>query len=193
MNKSTIYNLFYVLIYFFAFATGVAAAEPRSVMPMIIDVNTSQQTELWRITNDGVMGGRSQGRLIFKEDHGVFTGNISLDNNGGFSSVFRYIEQLQSGYDTITVDVEGDGQKYQLRLVIYYNGYRLAYKHDFETLAGERQNLSFNLSDFKATFRGRTINNAPALQSRYIKEVGFLMTKKRPGQFDLSVFSLVFT
>ena len=181
-----------LIIFSLIFASVLAeAVEQRPNTPMIIDVNSSQRAELWRITNDGVMGGRSQGRLLFKPDHGLFTGNISLDNNGGFSSVFRYIEQSQPGLNNISIDVEGDGQIYQLRLVIYYNGYRLAYKHDFKTLAGQRQQLSFDLSDFKATWRGRIINNAPMLQSKYIKEVGFLMTKKRPGKFDLAVYSLL--
>jgi hypothetical protein len=162
-------------------------------LPMVIDIKTAEQVEQWRITNDGVMGGRSKGQLVFEKDHGVFTGTISLDNNGGFSSVFRYLDQLPSGYDLVTIDVQGDGQSYQLRLVVYVNGYRLAYKHDFDTKAGKRQKLSFNLSDFKASFRGRTINNAPSLASQHIKETGFLMTKKRPGKFNLSLFNIVFS
>jgi hypothetical protein len=93
----------------------------------------------------------------------------------------------------VTIDVQGDGQSYQLRLVVYVNGYRLAYKHDFDTKAGKRQKLSFNLSDFKASFRGRIINNAPSLASQHIKETGFLMTKKRPGKFNLSLFNIVFS
>jgi hypothetical protein len=93
----------------------------------------------------------------------------------------------------VTIDVQGDGQSYQLRLVVYVNGYRLAYKHDFDTKAGERQKLSFNLRDFKASFRGRIINNAPSLASQHIKETGFLMTKKRPGKFNLSLFNIVFS
>jgi hypothetical protein len=162
-------------------------------LPMVIDIKTAEQVEQWRITNDGVMGGRSKGQLVFEKDHGVFTGTISLDNNGGFSSVFRYLDQLPSGYDLVTIDVQGDGQSYQLRLVVYVNGYRLAYKHDFDTKAGERQKLSFNLRDFKASFRGRIINNAHSLASQHIKETGFLMTKKRPGKFNLSLFNIVFS
>jgi hypothetical protein len=171
---------------------GLISSENKS-LPMVIDIKTAEQVEQWRITNDGVMGGRSKGQLVFEKDHGVFIGTISLDNNGGFSSVFRYLDQLPSGYDLVTIDVQGDGQSYQLRLVVYVNGYRLAYKHDFDTKAGERQKLSFNLRDFKASFRGRIINNAPSLASQHIKETGFLMTKKRPGKFNLSLFNIVFS
>ena len=42
----------------------------------------------WRITDDRVMGGRSQGKFeITKQDTMRFSGNLSLENNGGFSSV----------------------------------------------------------------------------------------------------------
>ena len=40
----------------------------------------------WRQTNDDVMGGVSTSRMtIDKNGHGVFLGNVSLDNNGGFA------------------------------------------------------------------------------------------------------------
>ena len=42
----------------------------------------------WRIVNDGVMGGLSKGNISFTDGGTmVFKGNLSLENNGGFSSV----------------------------------------------------------------------------------------------------------
>lgn len=153
---------------------------------------SKQENGRWRITNDGVMGGLSNGEMTFAQDHGIFSGSISLDNNGGFSSVFRAVDNLPQSYKKLVINTEGDGQAYQLRLIIYVNGYRLAYKHDFKTVANKRENHIFELADFKATFRGRAIPNAPLLNSEDIKEVGFLMTKKVPGQFALSIFTLSF-
>jgi hypothetical protein len=42
----------------------------------------------WRVVDDGVMGGRSKGNLQIS-DEGVLTfeGTLSLENNGGFSSL----------------------------------------------------------------------------------------------------------
>jgi hypothetical protein len=153
---------------------------------------SKQENGRWRITNDGVMGGLSNGEMTFAQDHGIFSGSISLDNNGGFSSVFRAVDNLPQSYKKLVINTEGDGQAYQLRLIIYVNGYRLAYKHDFKTVANKRENHIFELADFKATFRGRAIPNAPLLNSEDIKEVGFLMTKKVSGQFALSIFTLSF-
>ncbi|MFT7431339.1 MAG: hypothetical protein ACI971_001800 [Colwellia sp.] len=153
---------------------------------------SKQENGRWRITNDGVMGGLSNGEMTIAQDHGIFSGSISLDNNGGFSSVFRAVDNLPQSYKKLVINTEGDGQAYQLRLIIYVNGYRLAYKHDFKTVANKRENHIFELADFKATFRGRAIPNAPILNSEDIREVGFLMTKKVPGQFALSIFTLSF-
>jgi hypothetical protein len=153
---------------------------------------SKQEKGLWRVTDDGVMGGLSNGNMIFEQDHGIFNGNISLDNNGGFSSVFRAVENLPEDAENLVIDVKGDGQVYQLRLVIYVNGYRLAYKHDLKTTANKREKITLSMADFKATFRGRMIQSAPILNSAAIREVGFLMTKKVAGQFSLSVFELSF-
>ena len=42
----------------------------------------------WSVTVDGVMGGRSSGKLSASDDGLVFSGDINL-NGGGFSSIRR--------------------------------------------------------------------------------------------------------
>jgi hypothetical protein len=157
-----------------------------------VDLSSAESIALWRVSNDGVMGGLSQGRMLFDRDHGVFTGHISWANNGGFSSVFRPVEGVPTKLHSIQIDVQGDGQCYQLRAVVFDNGYRLAYKHDFETVAGQRQTFTFPLIDFKASFRGRLISNAPILASSDVREVWFLVNNHTAGAFALSVFGIEF-
>ena len=42
----------------------------------------------WRIVNDGVMGGLSSSKAIVNDDNKIiFSGNVSLENNGGFASL----------------------------------------------------------------------------------------------------------
>lgn len=159
---------------------------------VMIDFTEQQGVESWRITNDGVMGGKSKGQFLLQQDLAIFKGYISLDNNGGFSSVFHAIAPLPSDVDTVTIDVEGDGLTYQLRMIVNLDGYRLAYKHDFNTVAGQRETLTFKLADFQASFRGRIINDAPKLSAKAIREVGFLVTRKQAGDFSLALASLTF-
>ncbi len=42
----------------------------------------------WRIVDDVVMGGRSNGAFKINDSgNGIFLGDVSLENNGGFSMV----------------------------------------------------------------------------------------------------------
>lgn len=54
----------------------------------LFNFTSSTDIKTWYIVDDVVMGGRSSGTFTLNEDgHGVFAGNVSLENNGGFSSV----------------------------------------------------------------------------------------------------------
>jgi len=159
---------------------------------LMINFTEQQSLDNWRITNDGVMGGKSQGQISLQADKAIFSGDISLENNGGFSSVFRPIESLAKALETVTIDIEGDGLTYQLRMTVNLDGYRMAYKQSFDTVAGQQTQLSFTLADFQASFRGRDIPNAPVLESENIREVGFLVTRKVAGAFSLVIASVSF-
>ncbi len=148
---------------------------------------------VWRITNDGVMGGRSQGYITLNQDHGLFTGNISLDNNGGFSAMFTPIQSLNENVKNVTINIQGDGQTYQLRMIMYINGYRISYNKAVATRKNIRQSITYQLSDFVATFRGRNIPNAPKLTPDKIREIGFLMTKKKAGPFSIAIYEVSFS
>lgn len=155
-----------------------------------IDFTQTKELAAWRSTNDGVMGGRSLGSLTFKDGSCVFSGNISLENNGGFSSVFKNVDQLSQGLDTISINMIGDGSTYQFRITGYIDGYRLTYKHDFGTTLDKRENVKLSLKGFKASFRGRLIQDAPVLKSEDIREVGFLITRKVSGEFNLQLLGV---
>ncbi|MCG6202058.1 CIA30 family protein [Psychromonas antarctica] len=158
----------------------------------MIDFTQQQARINWRISNDDVMGGESQGNILFERDYGVFTGNISLANNGGFSAAFTAVQPLSQEVRAVTIDIAGDGNRYQLRIITYDNGESTYYFHEFNTVTGQRQKLRFALADFQATFRGRQIANAPTLKAEVVGEVGFLLTTKEAGEFSLSVFAIDF-
>lgn len=155
-----------------------------------VDFTDPKEEMHWRATNDGVMGGLSQGLLLFSGSASIFSGVISTENKGGFSSVYKDIQPLPERLHFIEIDVQGDGLIYQLRLVMYVNGYRLAYKHDFITTLGQRERIKFKLSDFKASFRGRHISGAPKLKSEDIRETGFLLSRQEAGKFSLTLYKL---
>jgi hypothetical protein len=185
-------RIFLAAILYSSCCSFSANASPVSSDSRFLTDFIQQQTiDEWQVVNDGVMGGRSTGNIINEQQHMVFKGSISIENNGGFSSVFRPVKNLPKNTKDIIIDTLGDGQKYQLRVRVYIEGYRVTYKHEFTTIAGQRQRFNLPLDDFEATFRGRKVTNAPALKSQDINEIGLLMTKKQAGDFKLSVFHLM--
>ena len=60
----------------------------------LFEFKTTQEFESWRIVNDGVMGGLSDSQIEWNEEKGTlsFSGNVSLENYGGFAST-RTISQ----------------------------------------------------------------------------------------------------
>jgi hypothetical protein len=157
-----------------------------------VEIDNESNRDEWRITNDGVMGGLSVGKVHLDNKKFIFSGDISTENNGGFTSVFKRLPALQKNINAVSLRVTGDGKSYQLRMRNQVMGYDLAYKMVFETKEGEVATHTFNLADFSASFRGRVIGNAPTLEAETISHVGFLITTKQPQTFSLSVHSIEF-
>ena len=70
-----------------AFLAGACANPADSpTEPLTLDFGKGQVTS-WRALNDGVMGGRSIGVVQYDRKSMTWAGTVSLENNGGFSSV----------------------------------------------------------------------------------------------------------
>jgi len=144
----------------------------------------------WRVVNDTVMGGRSESRFYLQDGIGVFEGYLSLANSGGFASVRRYASPQFYSDGTVTINVKGDGRKYQLRLSTpaLYRG--MAYVAEFQTTKNTWQQINFNQSDFTVRYRGRLINGAPALDFANVQRLGILLADKNAGKFKLQIKSV---
>ena len=70
----------------------------------------------WVAVNDNVMGGVSKGGAqLSGKGTLVFAGSLSLENNGGFSSIRTERKRMDlSGYHGLAVRVRGDGRTYWL-------------------------------------------------------------------------------
>lgn len=146
----------------------------------------------WKITNDSVMGGLSVGTASIDNQSLIFRGNLSTENSGGFSSIFKELPTLTESIESVSIVIKGDGKPYQLRVRTLVMGYELAYKVNVKTTANTLSTHTFQLSDFEASFRGRTISNVPQLKAHTISHVGFLLSTKRPSDFSLTVYSINF-
>lgn len=87
----------------------------------VFDFATAGSADGWRVTNDTVMGGVSNGELTWTDGALVFTGQLSLANNGGFASIRSPDidpQQAVAWADRTgpRVQVEGDGRTWTVEL-----------------------------------------------------------------------------
>ena len=138
----------------------------------------------WRIVDDGVMGGRSNGNFsITKEGHGLFEGTISLENNGGFSSVRHECNPADvSEFTQLCIRLKGDGKPYQVRIK-QNKDQSYSYVAPFET-SGDWETIAIDLKDFYPSFRGQRLRR-PNFSHDTIEEIVFLFGNKKEESFSL--------
>ena len=153
---------------------------------IIFDFNKDSSIKKWRIVNDGVMGGLSVGSFTLSPDgHGLFEGEISLENNGGFSSVRYRFDKLQVTKDSyIGIQLKGDGKDYQFRVKDNAGNY-YSYITTFPT-TGEWEEIKILLRDMYPSFRGRKLDQ-PNFSKDHIEEIVFLIGNKRTEHFKLLI------
>lgn len=146
----------------------------------------------WQIVNDTVMGGRSSSRAQALENGVVkFVGSLSLANNGGFASIRSSSPDYSiSNAKEIILEVMGDGRTYSLNLRTENNWRAFSYRQFFQTQAQQLITIRLPLSDFQPTSFGRVVPNAKALNPKNIQSIGFMVSDKREGAFELDVISI---
>lgn len=140
----------------------------------------------WEIEDDDVMGGRSRGRLAVNEaGNAVFTGDISLENDGGFSSVQHDFDPLDvSGYRAIFLGLKGDGKLYQIRVESGPDE-RHAYAFDFET-SGMWEVVHIPFAEMYAIRHGDRLD-LPNYPGRQMARVQILAGDGREESFALEI------
>jgi hypothetical protein len=106
--------------------------EPTTTTPEptpVFSFPTPDDVYEWFVVNDTVMGGVSTGQVVWEDDALVFTGDLSLDNNGGFASVRSPLLDpaavaVWADRDGMRVEVGGDGRAWtvEVRMDLDDNG-----------------------------------------------------------------------
>jgi len=140
----------------------------------------------WQIVDDVVMGGRSSGNFHFDEEgHGIFSGNVSLENNGGFSSLKCRFEPISmENYSKVVLRLKGDGKSFQFRIKSSSDD-RHSYIAHFQT-DGSWQTIEIPLNDMYPAFRGRKLamSNYPGKE---MEEFSFLISNKKAESFRMLI------
>lgn len=152
----------------------------------IVDFTPESELSQWRVVDDGVMGGRSAGDLYLDDEgHAVFTGKVSLENNGGFSSIrHRFRTKDVEAYDAIVLYIKGDGKRYQFRVKESARDYH-SYGTYFST-TGVWQVIEIPFSTLSPQFRGRKLP-MPNFAGQDMQELAFLIGNKTAESFRLEI------
>jgi uncharacterized surface protein with fasciclin (FAS1) repeats len=162
---------------------SVAAAQPFSIE---FDAGVAG----WRTVLDGVMGGRSTGRVT-QPEAGIlrFSGELSLENNGGFSQTQTTVPEA-SLKDAIGIEarVRGDGRTYQFD--VRCSDVRMmagSFQTKFDTVAGEWVTIRLPFEQFRLYSFGRLVPNAPTLSPARVESVGVTLSDKKAGAFQIDI------
>ena len=180
MNRITSLALIFVL------SCGFSRAETPSGSKVLFDFSDPAAMRGWQIEDDGVMGGVSKGTFTRDRDgYAIFSGKVSLENDGGFSSVQCYFDPIDvSAYRTAVFRVRGDGKSYRF-IVESEKDARHHYVANFKT-TGEWQEIRIPLRQMYPVRRGDRLD-LPDYPGKSMAQVRFMIANGRAENFRLQI------
>ena len=156
---------------------------------LLFDFSAAASVDAWAAIDDRVMGGISRSSLRHDPaGHAVFAGTVSLERNGGFASV-RSLPGARGrpGATACVIEVRGDGKQYKLSLLTDDGFDSLNHQAGFAPDAHGWQTIRLPLADFRASFRGRAVPGAAAIDPARIRQVGLMIAARQAGPFALEI------
>ena len=159
---------------------------------LLLEFSRPASVALWRPVNDGVMGGISTSHLRHDAaGHAVFAGQVSLENNGGFASVRCQSGELgRKDVTAYLLEVRGDGKRYKLNLRTDNSFDGVNYQVRFDPPAGSWGSCRLAVADFSPTWRGKSVPDAPPLDTSRARQIGLMIADRQEGAFALAIRSI---
>ncbi|MDW3191060.1 MAG: CIA30 family protein [Cytophagales bacterium] len=152
-----------------------------------IDFNESE-LKGWYIINDGVMGGLSKGQAQFTDEGLLFYGSMSLENNGGFTSLRSpFSDYNLSEYKQITIRYRSKGISMALQMEedrrFYYPNFKVKLPKSEAWVT-----KTYVLSEVRQYRMGYATGNLLQRQDQSeIIRMGFITDEKKAGDFEFEV------
>jgi hypothetical protein len=157
----------------------------------------------WGAVDDVVMGGVSESGIRLLSGYALFSGNVSIDNSGGFASVRtrNFDPSLDlSNYRGIELRVKGDGQRYKIFIRTEATWDGLGYAYSFDTEPQEWTTVRVPFRDLVPIFRAKTVKDAQPIDLSQIRSLQLMLSKFEydrqlnphfsPGLFSLQIESI---
>jgi len=156
---------------------------------IMLNASIMQKENKRRIVNDGVMCGLSSSKVFVDGDSKIiFSGNVSLENNGGFASLRSPVKDYNfEKFSGIEIQIKGDGELYSISMkeTTYFNGY--FYTSSFETKKDEWIVAQIPFNQFKLYYFGKETNSTKKIPLNNIKEISLLIGDKQEGSFNTEI------
>jgi len=159
----------------------------------MIDFGKSKSGQEWYPLVDGVMGGLSTGKIELTDNTLLFKGSVSLENNGGFSSIRNpFQRQDLSEYSSVEIRYRGVDQKFAFTMETSQTWWRPYYKYQLPS-SEEWKVLEIPLEEFKqyavGRYQGRSLERS---QLDKIIRLGIITDSKNTGPFEFELDYITF-
>jgi len=184
--------LFFIGIITFVIASPTLQGKDQQPMKTLFEFTGDNPDLAWRANNDGVMGGLSEGSAEIIKGGMLFNGELSLENNGGFSAIFHNVNFDLSDFLGIQLTVLGDGRTYQLRLLsdaVFSQRGPVSFSSEFKTTEGEWVEVFLPFSSLSQSWRGRSLSGYK-FNLTDIRRIGVLLGDKKAGKFSLKIATI---
>jgi len=152
----------------------------------LFEFDDAASVSRWFSVDDRVMGGVSVSQMSHAGDSTArFSGDMSLENNGGFASV-RFTDNVYNLRDFTGVElrVKGSGATYQFRFQTDIA--RISYRQSF-VAPDEWTTVRLPFDAFEATFFGRNVSDAPPINTSFLRTLTFMLSDGQTGEFELLI------
>lgn len=152
----------------------------------IFQFSSASNISNWHVVDDVVMGGVSSGNFnLNNENFGNFFGTISLENNGGFSSLHYKFKSIRvKVFTKVVIEIKGDAKDYQFRIKDNQNHY-YSYIYKFST-NNSWQTIEIPFSSMSPVFRGKKLA-MENFNANKISQIAFLIANKKNEHFQLLI------
>jgi hypothetical protein len=169
-----------------AWALAAWTARAETAEKIIHDFTPGDGPGGWAVEDDGVMGGLSKGGFTVSEDgHGVFSGEVSLENNGGFSSVQCFIDPIDvSAYRSAFLRIKGDGKRYRFLVEAEPDAWHY-YEAEFPT-SGEWETVEIPFDTLVPVRRGDRLDK-PNFPGQTLAQIRVMIANGTAESFRLEI------
>ena len=145
--------------------------------------------DTWYVVVDGVMGGKSQGSIEYTNTSIVFSGKVSLENNGGFTSIRTKEHNFDlSKYSTVAIRYKSTGQDFSFYLNRYRKHYEPKFRIDLPITNSHWKEVIIPLKNFKIVTLDKKIEGTITKDDfESIIKLGFISNTKAATDFSLEL------